>query len=125
MSILDRIAALKTSLHSIQTSHGPSIIPLTVTDITQWIGLEHDDSLELEMQRFMWINHSTETQNHFQIMGAISRLEPLEVDFLNVCNRYYLLFAAYHGHSVYIRTSLSVDPSMTKMVNKDGRSALH
>eukprot|EP00759_Apiculatamorpha_spiralis_P023788 PhF_6_TR27351/c6_g3_i1/m.40197 len=102
MSILDRIAALKTSLHSIQTSHGPSIIPLTVTDIAQWIGLEHDDSLELEIHRFMFLHTCTETQNHFQIMGAISRLEPMEVNILNVCNRYYLLFAAYHGHSVYI-----------------------
>eukprot|EP00759_Apiculatamorpha_spiralis_P023799 PhF_6_TR27351/c7_g5_i5/m.40208 len=70
---------------------------------------------------------NTETRLQFQtLVGKIRRLEPLEtITLVEGYDKYLLLLAARYGHDVCIRTLLSIDPSMTKMVCSDGRSALH
>eukprot|EP00759_Apiculatamorpha_spiralis_P007354 PhF_6_TR14401/c0_g1_i1/m.23005 len=114
MNVTEQLEGLEASIAT--TS---SIIPLTITEVLKWMDPEDQDLRKL----------STD-EDVQKIVGGIRRLESIGIDtqmtIMTDNNENTLLhWAAKYGHDDCIRKLLDIDPSMTKMVNNDGASALH
>eukprot|EP00759_Apiculatamorpha_spiralis_P032474 PhF_6_TR33869/c3_g1_i1/m.49699 len=106
----------------LQKNYG--IIPLTITAVMDWIHLK-------VCTRMIWNHMNNRSQTDIKVFDMIRRLEPIEdaIGFnpksTDEDTMTALHWAAKYGHDACIRTLLSIDPTMTKMLDNYDTSALH
>eukprot|EP00759_Apiculatamorpha_spiralis_P033225 PhF_6_TR34575/c0_g2_i2/m.50362 len=123
MMLSEKARALVTVMDvgSKRSSPFTSTIPLTLRTILDWMP-HKDDLVDLASGDFRqiinMIRHLESVEN---ILGFESQINVLRT--VDKGGNTVLTWAAKSGHNLYISKLLSIDPSMTKLVDKCGGSA--
>eukprot|EP00759_Apiculatamorpha_spiralis_P058296 PhF_6_TR916/c0_g1_i4/m.1531 len=116
---MDVVAELIVTVSMIRSTSSTAVamIPLTIMETMQWMNQTDCECTEVapSLEAMVW---------------CVRRLEwPLDLSFtvnVDLLTRTSLLHnAGRYGHEACVRTLLSIDPTLSKVVDNEGQTALH